>query len=109
MLFSPNGVNRPTDNARQERFYRTARQDEIYCYPCYPSLEIARKLIGEYTEFYNEKRSYQALWNFTPGYVHRVGDKSEISKGCKRKVRIIKKRRLISNRTKDGKIKNLSN
>jgi len=105
MLFSPSGVNRPTDNARQERFYRTAKQDEIYCYPSYPSLEIARKSIGEYIEFYNEKRPHQALWNFTPGYVHRVGDKSEILKEYKRKVQIVKERRLISNRAKDEKIK----
>jgi len=46
MVFSPGGVNRPTDNARQERFYRTAKQEEIYCYPSYPSVEIARKSIG---------------------------------------------------------------
>ena len=105
MLFSPSGVNRPTDNARQERFYRTAKQDEIYCYPSYPSLEIARKSIGEYIEFYNEERPHQALWNFTPGYVHRVGDKSEILKEYKRKVQIVKERRLIFNRAKDEKIK----
>jgi hypothetical protein len=98
-------VNRPTDNARQERFYRTAKQDEIYCYPSYPSSEIARKSIGEYIEFYNEKRPHQALWNFTPGYVHRVGNKSEILKEYKRKVQIVKERRLISNRAKDEKIK----
>ena len=51
MVFSPGGINRPTDNARQERFYRTIKQEEIYCYPSYPSVEIARKSIGEHIEF----------------------------------------------------------
>jgi hypothetical protein len=46
MVSSPGGVNRPTDNARQERFYRTAKQEEIYCYPSHPSVEIASKSIG---------------------------------------------------------------
>jgi len=40
MLFSPGGVNRLTDNARQEGFYRTAKQEEICCYSGYPSLEL---------------------------------------------------------------------
>ncbi len=105
MLFSPGGVNRPTDNARQERFYRTAKQEEIYCYPSYPSLEIARKSIGEHIDFYNEKWPHQALWNFTPGYVHRLGNKSELLKEYKRGVQIVKERCLTFNRATDGKNK----
>lgn len=100
MVFSPGGINRPTDNARQERFYRTIKQEEIYCDPSYPSVEIARKSIGEHI-----KRPHQALWNFTPGYVHRLGNKSEILKEYKRKIQIVKERRLTLNRAKDKKIK----
>jgi len=73
MLFSPGGVNRPTDNAHQERFYRTVKQEEIYCYPSYPSLEIARRSIGEHIESYIEKLSHQALWNFTQDAFTGVG------------------------------------
>lgn len=98
MVFSPSRVNRPTDNARQERFYRTLKQEEIYCYPSYPSVEIARKSIGEHIEFYNERRPHQALWNFAPGYVHRLGNKTELLKEYKRKVQIVKERRLTLNR-----------
>jgi len=105
MLFSPGGVNRPTDNARQERFYRIAKQEEIYCYPSYPSLVIARKSIGEHIEFYNEKRLHQELWNFIPGYVHRLGDKTELLKEYKRRVQMVKERRLTFNRATDEKIK----
>ena len=42
MLLSPARAYRPTDNARQERWYRTVKQEEIYCYPTYLSAEIAR-------------------------------------------------------------------
>jgi len=31
MLLSPARAYRPTDNARQERWYRTVKQEEIYC------------------------------------------------------------------------------
>jgi len=105
MVFSPGGVNRPTDNARQERFYRSAKQEEIYCYPSYPSLEIARKSIGKHIEFYNERRPHQALWNFAPGYVHMIGNKTELLKEYKRKVQIVKEQRLTLNRAMDEKVK----
>jgi transposase InsO family protein len=36
MTLSPGRADRPTDNARQERWYRTAKQEEIYLYPTYP-------------------------------------------------------------------------
>ncbi len=32
---SPARANRPTNNGRQEQWYRTVKQEEIYCYPAY--------------------------------------------------------------------------
>jgi len=66
MVMSPSRVNRPTDNARQERWYRTVKQEEIYCYPTYPSLDIARQSFARYIEEYNERRPHQALCGITP-------------------------------------------
>ena len=68
-------------------------------------IEIARRSIGEHIEFYNEKRPHQALWNFTPGYVHRLGNKTELLKEYKREVQIVKERRLTFNRATDEKNK----
>ncbi len=74
MVFSPSRPYRPTDNGCQERWYRTAKQEEIYCYPTYPTAEIARSSLAQYIYHYNEERPHQALWN---GYVHRLGNKSK--------------------------------
>jgi len=76
MILSPARAHRPTDNGRQERGYRTVKPEEIYCYPTYPSVEVARISLAQYIEFYNEKRPHQSLWNYTPGYVHRLGNKT---------------------------------
>jgi len=56
MVISPNKVNRPTNNARQEQSYRTAKQEEIYCYGDYPSQEVARRPMARYIEEYHEVR-----------------------------------------------------
>jgi len=98
MLISPSRVNRPTDNARQERWYRTVKQEEIYCYPTYPSMEIARQSLARYIEEYNERRPHQALWNYTPGYVHRLGNKTLLLRHHKKMVHIVKQQRLNANR-----------
>ena len=94
IILSPSRTNRPTDNACQERWYRTVKQEEIYCYPEYPSVAIAQKLIGRFIHEYNERRPHQALWNFTPAYVHKVGSKSIIYRQYKRKVKEAKQRRI---------------
>ena len=93
MIISPGRANRPTDNARQERWYRTVKQEEIYCYPTYPSIGIARQSLARYIEEYNELRPHQSLWNYTPGYVHRAGNKSEIIRHYKRTVQNVKEQR----------------
>lgn len=93
MLLSPARAYRPTDNARQERWYRTVKQEEIYCYPTYLSAEIARLSLANYIEYYNEQRPHQALWNYTPGYVHRLGNKSQLLNHYRQMVQIAKERR----------------
>jgi len=97
LVLSPSRANRPTDNARQERWYRTIKQEEIYCYPEYPNLEIAKELIGRYIEEYNKKRPHQILWNFTPEYVHKIGNKSKIYEQYKERVNRAKSRRIALN------------
>ena len=92
--------HRSTDNARQERWYRTAKQEEIYCYPSYLSLEMARDSLAHYIRFYNEQRTHQALWGYTPSFVHRTGNKTELVKFYKRSVQIVKEQRIFLNRLK---------
>lgn len=71
-------VRRPTDNAITERFYRTIKQEEIYVVGDYHDYPTAKEVIGEYIDWYNEKRPHQALWNFTPKMVHELNDKTEL-------------------------------
>ena len=70
-------VHRPTDNARTERFYRTIKQEEIYIVGDYQDEKTAKEVLGEYIEWYNEKRPHQALWNFTPRQIHETNNKTE--------------------------------
>jgi transposase InsO family protein len=100
MLLSLSRVHRPTDNARQERWFRTAKQEEIYCYPSYPSLDIARSSLADYISIYNDKRPHQALWNYTPSFVHRLGNKTKLVNLYKRSVQIVKEQRIFLNRLK---------
>lgn len=100
MLLSLSRVHRPTDNARQERWYRTVKQEEIYCYPSYPSIEIARSSLADYIHSYNEKRPHQALLNYTPGFVHHLGNKTKLMNLYRNSVQIVKKQRIFLNRLK---------
>jgi putative transposase len=104
MLFSPSRAHRPTDNARQERWYRTVKQEEIYCYPTYPTEQIARHSLGKYIEEYNERRPHQALLNFIPGYVHQMGNKSVLYAQYKKQVQIVKEQRIAFNRSQRSQL-----
>lgn len=86
-------VNRPTDNARTERFFGTIKQEEIYVVRNYPDEITAREAIEKYIRYYNEERPHQALWNFTPGYVHQVNNKSLILAELRKLKRDSKARR----------------
>ena len=76
MVLSASRAYRPTDNGGRERWRRTVKQEEIYCYPTYLSLEVARSSLTRYIAFYKEQRLHQFLWRYTPGYLHRLGNKS---------------------------------
>lgn len=95
--FSPGRTARPTDNARQERFYRTLKQEEIYCQQSYASLETARTSIARYIEYYNEVRPHQALFGYPPGHVHRIENKSDLKKDHDKRVALAKVRRRDKN------------
>jgi putative transposase len=71
-------VRRPTDNALTERFFGTAKQEEIYMVGSYTDEQSARYEIGYYIHGYNYDRPHQSLWNFTPAHVHEVNNKTEI-------------------------------
>jgi transposase len=109
LILSPGRAYRPTDNARQERWYRTVKQEEIYCYPTYPTDQIARYSLAKYIHEYNEKRPHQTLWNFTPGFVHRLGNKSLIYAHYKEKVKFAKEQRIAFNRSKMRQFLSVSN
>jgi putative transposase len=98
MLLSPSRANRPTDNARQERWFRTVKQEEIYCYPTYPTIQIARQSLARYIKEYNERRPHQALLNYTPGYLHRMGNKTKLIQQYSQRIQIAKEQRLRANR-----------
>jgi putative transposase len=108
MLFSPSRSHRPTDNARQERWYRTVKQEEIYCYPTYPTEEIAREALAKYIYQYNEQRPHQMLLNYTPGYIHQVGNKSVLYAQYKKQVQIVKEQRIAFNRSQMSQLSGVS-
>jgi transposase InsO family protein len=110
MVLSLSRPHRPTDNGRQERRYRTVKQEEIYCYPTYPTIEIARLSLGRYIRYHNEQRPHQALWNYPPGYVHHLGNKSKLLAHYKTTVQIVKEQRLqINHRMEKNQIIAVSN
>lgn len=70
-------VRRPTDNSLTERFYGSIKQEEIYVVGNYPDHRSAEEEIGRYMEYYNHKRPHQALWNFTPSWIHELNNKTD--------------------------------
>jgi hypothetical protein len=61
-------------------------------------VEIARLSLGRYTRYYNEDRPHQSLWNYPPGYVHRLGNKTKLPANYKTTIRLVKEQRLQINR-----------
>ncbi len=74
-------------------------REETCCYPTYPSVEIARQSLARYIEEYNERRPHQALWNYTPGYVHKLGNNTKLLHRHREIIQIVKKHRVNENRT----------
>ena len=61
-------------------------------------MEIAGQSLACYIEEYNERRPNQALWNYTPGYVHTLGNKTKLLNRHKEMIQIIKEHRVNENR-----------
>lgn len=57
---SMDGKGRATDNIAIERFWRSAKYENIYLYE-YDSLAQLKSGVAEYIEFYNHKRFHQSL------------------------------------------------
>ena len=93
VVFSPGRVARPTDNARQERFYRTLKQEEVYCHDGYVSLDSARTSIGYYIDYYNEIRPHQSLFGYPPAVVHSCGNKTRLLEQYRHNVENAKQKR----------------
>ncbi len=93
VVFSPGRVARPTDNARQERFYRTLKQEEVYCHEGYVSLDSAKASIGYWINYYNEVRPHQSLFGYPPAIVHRSGNKTRLLEDYRRNVENAKEKR----------------
>jgi putative transposase len=102
MVLTPSRAYRPTDHPRQERWYRTVKQEEIYCCPTYPTEESARSSIAKYIRFYHEERPHQALWNYTRGFMHRLGNDTELLEHHRTMVRIVKEQRINLNGMGNG-------
>lgn len=93
VVFSPGRVARPTDNARQERFYRSLKQEEVYCHDGYVSLDSAKASIGYWINYYNEVRPHQSLFGYPPAIVHRCGNKTRLLEDYRRNVEKAKEKR----------------
>ena len=78
LTLSPGQAYRARNNTRQERWYRTVKQEEIYCYPTYPTHQINRYSLSKYIQEYNEKPLDQAIWNFILGFVNRLGNNLDL-------------------------------
>ena len=68
-----------------------------YCYPTYHSEDFVRSSISEYIRYYHDERPHQALWNYTPGFVHRLGNKTALLHHHRRMVKIVKEQRIAIN------------
>lgn len=64
-------LRRPNDNAHVERFNRTLRDECIGSYMSHMSVDTANRLIGEFIDYYNERRVHLGLQCMVPREVLR--------------------------------------
>jgi putative transposase len=67
---SMDGRGRWADNIPIERFWRTVKYENVFL-QCFENVTDARQKLGEYIEFYNERRLHQSLDYATPAEVWR--------------------------------------
>lgn len=65
---SMDGRGRWADNIPIERFWRTLKYENVFL-QCFESVSDARQKLGEFIEFYNERRLHQSLDYATPSEV----------------------------------------
>lgn len=66
---SMDGKGRWADNIYIERFWRTLKYESVYLH-CFENLKEARKTLGNYILFYNQRRPHQSLGYKTPDFVY---------------------------------------
>jgi len=59
--------------------YKTVKQEEIYCYPTYPSKDIARKSLACYIEEYNDIHPALSI-GLKPSYWNIIGERFNLTK-----------------------------
>lgn len=63
------GKGRAFDNIFTERLWKTIKYECVYLHE-FETPREARRIIGEYIEFYNHHRLHQSLGYRTPAQVH---------------------------------------
>jgi len=57
------------------------KQEEIYCYPTYPSEDTARKSLAYYIEEYNDIHPALSIgWVIKPFYWNIIGERFNLTK-----------------------------
>jgi transposase InsO family protein len=86
----------PQDLAVLERFFRTAKQEEVYRQEYLSPLE-ARSSLAQFVDYYNHRRPHQGIGNVTP-YDKLMGYDIDIIKERKIKSRLARDVRRYKNR-----------
>lgn len=73
---SMDGKGRWADNIFIERFWRSAKYEEVFINPADNLIEL-RSNIKRYIEFYNNIRPHQSLDYVTPATIFNAGNKNE--------------------------------
>jgi len=71
IAISMDGKGRWRDNVFVERLWKSVKYEEVYL-KAYGSIAEARKELGNYFEFYNQRRRHQGLDRKTPNEVYRA-------------------------------------
>lgn len=85
---SMDGKGRALDNVPIERFWRTIKYEEVYL-NTYETVQEAKQNIGQYIEWYNQKRRHSGINNHRP-YEVMVGEKQVSSRTFKKALQATK-------------------
>lgn len=72
ILISMDGKGRWVDNVYVERLWRTIKYEAVYLHS-FNSVTEARTELGDFIDFYNNKRFHQVLNYHTPSFVYNTG------------------------------------